>query len=75
LNFVYKEKDALCIDKINETDGIQLLFEDGSSILYRPSGTEPKMRIYIEGTSIEKIEQLSQTAMEIFRKASDRYVN
>ena len=75
LNFVYKEKDALCIDKIDETDGIQLLFEDGSSILYRPSGTEPKMRIYIEGTSIEKIEQLSQTAIQIFRKASDRYVN
>ncbi|WP_277554409.1 phosphoglucomutase/phosphomannomutase family protein [Halobaculum limi] len=32
-------------------DGFKLLLEDGSWLLVRPSGTEPKMRVYAESSS------------------------
>ena len=35
-------------------DGFKLLLEDGSWMLVRPSGTEPKMRIYAESSSEER---------------------
>ncbi|WP_313693231.1 phosphoglucomutase/phosphomannomutase family protein [Halorarum halobium] len=35
-------------------DGFKLLLADGSWMLVRPSGTEPKMRIYAESSSAER---------------------
>jgi phosphoglucomutase len=35
----------------NRVDGLKLLFEDGSWVLMRPSGTEPVVRFYAESTS------------------------
>jgi phosphoglucomutase len=35
----------------NRIDGLKLLFEDGSWVLMRPSGTEPVVRFYAESTS------------------------
>ena len=36
-------------------DGTKLLFDDGSWLMIRPSGTEPKVRFYIEArTETEK---------------------
>jgi phosphomannomutase len=40
------------------TDGFKLLAEDGSWLLVRPSGTEPKMRIYAEAESDERVAAL-----------------
>ncbi|MEF8815144.1 MAG: hypothetical protein V5A55_15255, partial [Halovenus sp.] len=31
---------------------------DGTWLLVRPSGTEPKMRVYAEATSQERVEEL-----------------
>jgi phosphomannomutase len=39
-------------------DGFKLLLEDGSWLLVRPSGTEPKMRVYAEAGSPERVEAL-----------------
>lgn len=36
------------IERINRLDGVKFLFEDGSWMLMRPSGTEPMVRIYAE---------------------------
>ena len=36
------------VAKTDRTDGLQLIFDDGSWILMRPSGTEPVVRIYTE---------------------------
>jgi hypothetical protein len=30
------------------TDGYKFFFKDGSTVLFRPSGTEPLFRIYVE---------------------------
>ncbi|QLG28487.1 phosphoglucomutase/phosphomannomutase family protein [Halorarum halophilum] len=35
-------------------DGFKLLLDDGSWMLVRPSGTEPKMRVYAESSSEER---------------------
>ena len=36
------------IQKIESIDGIKIWFDDESWIMFRPSGTEPLLRIYAE---------------------------
>ena len=44
------EKDyPLYITSKNNLDGIKIIFENDAWILIRPSGTEPLLRVYIEG--------------------------
>jgi phosphomannomutase len=53
--------------KINEvvrTDGLKLVFEDGSWVCYRLSGTEPVVRVYAEGSSEKDLEKLSAAAKQ-----------
>jgi len=42
----------------NRIDGLKLIFEDGSWVLMRPSGTEPVVRFYAESTSTGDLDQL-----------------
>jgi len=42
----------------NRTDGLKLIFEDGSWVLMRPSGTEPVVRFYAESSSEADLEKL-----------------
>jgi phosphomannomutase/phosphoglucomutase len=44
--------------KTNTLDGIKIWFKDKSSILIRPSGTEPIYRIYAEAKTSQKTKQL-----------------
>lgn len=46
------------IDRVGRTDGFKLFLVDGSWVLVRPSGTEPKLRIYAEAGSEERVEEL-----------------
>ena len=41
--------------RVNRIDGMKLIFEDGSWILVRESGTEPVARVYVEARSPERI--------------------
>ena len=42
----------------NRVDGLKLLFDDGSWVLMRPSGTEPVVRFYAESTSLADLDKL-----------------
>jgi phosphoglucomutase len=42
----------------NRMDGVKFIFEDGSWILMRPSGTEPLVRVYAETESNKDLEVL-----------------
>src|SRR5207253_386461 len=42
----------------NRIDGLKLIFDDGSWVLMRPSGTEPVVRYYAESTSTADLERL-----------------
>jgi phosphoglucomutase len=46
------------IEKINRMDGVKFIFEGGSWMLMRPSGTEPLVRIYAETENTEDLEVL-----------------
>ena len=53
-----------------KSDVIKLIFEDGSSISVRPSGTEPKCKFYINavGKNKEEVEQLPELLYNEFIK-------
>jgi phosphoglucomutase len=46
------------------TDGLKLVFEDGSWVCYRLSGTEPVVRVYSEARSEDGLEKLSAAAKQ-----------
>ncbi len=55
------------IRRVNDTDGVKVLLENGSWALMRPSGTEPKMRIYTEGNSMKIVEELVRESESLIR--------
>ncbi|WP_338740702.1 phosphoglucomutase/phosphomannomutase family protein [Haloplanus salilacus] len=46
------------VDDVITLDGFKLLLSDGSWLLVRPSGTEPKMRVYAEARSRDRVDAL-----------------
>jgi alpha-D-glucose phosphate-specific phosphoglucomutase len=46
----------------DRTDGLQLLFDDDSWILMRPSGTEPVVRVYAEAHTTAESQKLAEEA-------------
>ena len=44
--------------EVGTIDGVKLGYEDGSWVLFRPSGTEPVFRIYAEAGSPERVVEL-----------------
>ena len=46
------------VEDVVTLDGFKLLLTDGSWLLVRPSGTEPKMRVYAEAGSRERVDEL-----------------
>jgi phosphomannomutase len=53
------------VDDVVTKDGFKLLLEDGSWILVRPSGTEPKMRVYAEADSADRVAALLADGREL----------
>jgi phosphoglucomutase len=52
------------IKEVVRTDGLKLVFEDGSWVCYRLSGTEPVVRVYSEARSKEELDKLSAAAKQ-----------
>ena len=50
------------VSGVVRTDGLKLLFSDGSWVCYRLSGTEPVVRVYTEARSERGLEKLSTAA-------------
>jgi phosphomannomutase len=46
--------------QVETIDGVKLIYDDGSWVLFRPSGTEPIFRIYAEAGSPAKVEALME---------------
>ena len=57
----YKGQDA---KEIIDIDGVKVIFEDGSWMLLRPSGTEPIFRVFVESSSEEKAGRLMEDGLE-----------
>jgi len=70
--FVYGQDKK--VDRISTDDGLKVVFEDNSWILLRPSGTEPKFRIYYEVVSSQPLANLS-SIMAGYQQAGETILN
>ena len=52
--------------KLETLDGVKLNFEDEAWILFRPSGTEPLLRIYSEGRTVDDCDRLLAEGQRLF---------
>jgi phosphoglucomutase len=62
LKHTFTEFAGRHVAKENRLDGMKLIFDDGSWVLMRPSGTEPVVRIYAEAASVGAAEKLAEEA-------------
>lgn len=53
------------VERVNTIDGFKILLADGSWLLVRPSGTEPKLRIYAESSGEERVETLLAAGQDL----------
>lgn len=54
--------------KLNDIDGLKYVFNDGSWLLIRPSGTEPLMRVYVDSPSPTRARELSELGMNTVKR-------
>ncbi|MGB7207940.1 MAG: phosphoglucomutase/phosphomannomutase family protein [Pyrinomonadaceae bacterium] len=52
------------VETINRMDGVKFMFDDGSWMLMRPSGTEPMVRIYAESEDKADLEVLLENGRQ-----------
>lgn len=71
----FKAGDSFEIGKLKkkilniiDIDGIKIVFDDLSWIMIRPSGTEPKIRIYVETKNMEEKDYLIEEATKLAKK-------
>jgi phosphomannomutase len=57
------------INDVISVDGIKMVLDDGSWLMIRPSGTEPKVRFYIEARTEETKQSLLSAAEKITKDA------
>jgi len=74
-----KEDTQKIIDKLKEeypdsdtTDGIKITFDEQNWVMVRPSGTEPIIRVYSEGSSQEKLDKLIFEHVQKIKSIADR---
>ncbi|WP_136717600.1 phosphoglucomutase/phosphomannomutase family protein [Halorientalis salina] len=53
-----EEIAGTAVERVNDVDGFKIFLDDGSWLLVRPSGTEPKLRVYAEATSADRVADL-----------------
>ncbi|PSP88673.1 phosphoglucomutase [Halobacteriales archaeon QS_4_66_20] len=56
---------------VNTVDGFKLTLADGTWLLVRPSGTEPKLRVYAEATSEGRVAELLDAGRELVEPVVD----
>jgi len=56
------------INRVISIDGRKMVFEDGSWLMIRPSGTEPKVRFYVESRTSSGTVELVEAAKAMLRE-------
>jgi phosphomannomutase len=60
-----KQKFATQIDRFDELDGVKVYLKDGAWVMIRSSGTESKVRVYVESPNESEANSLLQEATAI----------
>lgn len=58
--------------EVSNLDGTKLMFADDSWILFRQSGTEPVLRVYVEATSASKNADLLESGTVLAKRFSEK---
>ncbi|MDG5778231.1 phosphoglucomutase/phosphomannomutase family protein [Haloarculaceae archaeon H-GB1-1] len=53
------------VANVNTVDGFKIQLDDGTWLLVRPSGTEPKLRVYAEAGSDERVQELLDAGVDV----------
>jgi phosphomannomutase len=53
------------VERVNDVDGFKIFLADGSWLLVRPSGTEPKLRVYAEATGDARVTELLSAGRDL----------
>ncbi|ELZ27775.1 phosphomannomutase [Halosimplex carlsbadense 2-9-1] len=53
------------VENVSTVDGFKVFLADDTWLLMRPSGTEPKLRVYAEGGSQERVDELLVAGREL----------
>ncbi|MEM0117460.1 MAG: phosphoglucosamine mutase [Conexivisphaerales archaeon] len=64
--------DAADEGKHDRTDGLKIMFDDGSWVLIRASGTEPLIRIFAESRTQSRTEELYKKYIKIVQSLVER---
>ena len=64
---------GLGVERVGTLDGVKLFLEDGSWLLVRPSGTEPKLRIYVESPHDERVKPVLEAGEAFVDDILHRY--
>lgn len=59
------------VERVLEVDGIRIENKDGSYVLVRVSGTEPKARVYVGAKTQQTVDKLAETAKKIMEQVLD----
>jgi phosphomannomutase len=59
------EVAGVAVERVNDADGFKILLADGSWLLVRPSGTEPKLRVYAEADSTDRVADLLDAGRDL----------
>jgi len=50
-------------NELGATDGLRFDLEDGRRVIVRPSGTEPKLKCYLQAVGVSKVAAASALAL------------
>ncbi|MBA7599535.1 Phosphoglucosamine mutase [subsurface metagenome] len=64
----HAKREFLGVKRILTIDGVRLEFESGW-VLVRPSGTEPYIRVTVEGKTPTRAKEIARKAVKILRSA------
>ncbi|MFB6308204.1 MAG: phosphoglucomutase/phosphomannomutase family protein [Haloarculaceae archaeon] len=56
---------GVAVADVNTVDGFKIALADGTWVLVRPSGTEPKLRVYAEASSHDRVEELLDAGRDL----------
>ena len=64
----YQEVAGQAVTGVKTTDGVKLSLEGGASVMFRASGTEPVVRVYVEAQRPATVEAVLSEAVRRVRK-------